>query len=131
MISSSGFQSTLKVKEFFKHLLTLPNYLIILGGGSNYGVDMYIKQTALELDLGYSEYNPYHTPYNTYSAFPQYRYGKKFSTSNFASRYTALTKDSDKLVIFQDKNATDTFINSIIKLSDKGKLLCPAAVLYE
>lgn len=131
MISSSGYQSSLKVREFFKHLLTLPNYLTILGAGSNYGVDMYIKQTALELDLGYKEFNPYHTPHNLYSAFPQYRYNKKFSTANFAARYTALVKDADKLIIFQDKNASDSFINSIIQRHEKGKLLCPAVVLYE
>lgn len=131
MISSSNYQNRVRIREFFQKLIDLPNYIEIVGAGNNYGADLYIKELALELELGYKEYNPFHTAHNVYSAYPKYRYGKKFNTANLAIRYADLIKDCDKLVVFQDKNASDTFIDSIVKKVEKNKITCPSVILYE
>ena len=131
MICSGNFQSTQHIIQFFIKIKDLPNYVTILGGGSGYVGDTTVKKIALELELGYREYNPVHTPYNVYSAFPQYRYSKAFNTGNFMTRYNELVKKSDKLIIFQDKDCSDIFINKIITQLEKQKILVPYVILNE
>lgn len=131
MISSKNYQSGHIIRQFFLNLKTLPNYIIVLSGGNTMGGDPIIRKIALEMGLGYKEYNPFHSMHNIYSAYPAYRYSKKFSPGNFASRYSDLIKNCDRLVVFQDINSSDTFIESIVKQINKDKIQKPAVVIYE
>lgn len=131
MISSSNFQNTQYIRQFFSKLQDLPNYILIHGAGNGFVGDSTIKKLTLELEYVYIEYNPVHTRYNIYSAYPQYRYSKAFNTGNFATRYKDLISKCDKLVIFQDKNNSDSFINDIIKKIESGKISIPYAILNE
>ena len=131
MISSGNYQNTGMIRNFFLKLQQLPNYITVLGAGNGFTGDLTIKKLTLDLGFGYIEYNPFHTAHNIYSAFPYYRYSKGFHTGNFATRYNALIKDCDKLIIFQDNNASDAFINSIIKKAEKEKIHIPCVILNE
>lgn len=131
MIASSNYQKLGSIRSFFTQLNTLPNTIIILGGGNGYQADSFIKELSLELDFEYKEFNPYHTPHSQYSALPRYRYGKQFSTKNFAIRYQDLIKQCDKLIVFQDQAQSDTFINQVCKRIEKGNFPRPAVIITD
>lgn len=129
VITSSNYQKLSDIRTFFGRLNQLPNYIIINAGGGGYAADDLVKELSLELDFKYVEYNPFHTPYNQYSAMPKYRYGKTFSTGNLAIRYTNLIKGSDKLVIFQDREGTDVFVSNVCKQIEKNKFSIPTVII--
>lgn len=129
IISDSSYQHFRNIRLFYSKLLTLPNYIIILAGGSEYGADDYIREVTFEVEFEYREYNPIYTRHNTFSAMPKYLYGKKFSTKYLVSRYNNLIKDCDKLVVFDSGKGEDVFIASIIKKINENKIAKPAVVI--
>lgn len=131
IITSSNYQKLSDIRTFFGKLNQLPNYIIVNAGGGGYAADDLVKELSLELDFKYVEFNPFHTPHNSYSAMPRFRYGKSFATRNLASRYQDLIKASDKLILFQDRNNTDTFTAGICKQIEKDKFSIPTVIIRD
>ena len=67
IVGSRRYNNRNKIKDFiFKLKETYGTDVIIVSGGCKDGADKYAKKYALELNLQYEEYPPFHEQYNLY-----------------------------------------------------------------
>ena len=101
IVGSRNYTNTRKVKEFIFNLKQqFGNELEIVSGGQKHGADGYAKKFALEFDVKYSEFPPYHEPHNVHCVFGAYRYGKPYYKNNYHKRNEDIVNYSEKVVAF-------------------------------
>jgi len=123
VISSKLFTNEKKVKDFLWYLSERNEEIIIAGTGESYGASKYAKDAALFFKFKYCEYNAAHTLHNEYSIMAEGYYGQRYDVRNFYRSQANMIKDSDVLVVFNDKNIREKVelkrLNGLIKYAKK------------
>ena len=112
----------MKIKTFiFKLKEKTDSVIEIIGLGDRNGADKHIKKYALEFGYTYREMTPAHTPKNLYSLMTEAYYDKPYQAKNFFQQTKIYSQYVDKCVVFDDTNAQDKKVQSIIKEMTKAK----------
>ncbi len=120
IIGSRGYTNKRKIKEFvFKLKEELGDELEIVSGGAKQGSDKYAKQYALEFDINYSEFPPYHEPHNQHCVYGAFRYNKQYSVGNYHKRNKDLVEYSDNVVAFCTEGKITDGTGSALKSAKK------------
>ena len=83
------------------------------------GSDKYAKKYALELDVQYEEYPPFHEVHNLYCVLPESLYGKQYHVKNYFARNKQIAKNSDMVVGFIPENVQSNGTVSTLKYAKK------------
>ena len=104
IVGSRRYLNKKKIKEFvFKLMEKFGDDVEIVSGGCKYGADKYAKKFALEFDMRYVEFPPFHEAYNQHCILERDDYGKPYSVSNYFRRNKQIAKYSDYVVAFIPK----------------------------
>ena len=84
IVGSRRYENRKKIKDFiFELRKKFGNDLIVVSGGCKNGADRYAKKYALELDVQYEEYPPFHEVHNLYCPLPERCYGKPYHVKHY------------------------------------------------
>ena len=120
IVGSRRYENRKKIKDFIFELeKKFGNDLIIVSGGCKNGADKYAKKYALELDVQYEEYPPFHEVHNLYCVLPETLYGKPYKVSNYFARNKQIAKNSDMVVGFIFENTQSNGTDSTLKYAKK------------
>ena len=120
IVGSRRYENRKKIKDFiFELKKKFGNDLIIVSGGCKNGADKYAKKYALELDVQYEEYPPFHEVHNLYCVLPETLYGKPYKVSNYFARNKQIAKNSDMVVVFISENTQSNGTDSTLKYAKK------------
>ena len=120
IVGSRRYENRKKIKDFiFELKKKFGNDLIIVSGGCKNGADKYAKKYALELDVQYEEYPPFHEVHNLYCVLPETLYGKPYKVSNYFARNKQIAKNSDMVVGFISENTQSNGTDSTLKYAKK------------
>ena len=120
IIGSRSYTNKRKIKDFvFKLKEKVGDDLVIVSGGAKQGSDKYAKQFALEFDINYSEFPPYHEPHNQHCVYGAFRYNKIYSVGNYHKRNKDLVDYSDNVVAFCTEGKVTDGTSSALKYSKK------------
>ena len=120
IVGSRRYENRKKIKDFiFELRRKFGNDLIVISGGCKNGADRYAKKYALELDVQYEEYPPFHEIHNLYCVLPENLYGREYSVSNYFVRNKQIAKNSDIIVGFIPENAESSGTASTLKYAKK------------
>ena len=120
IVGSRRYENRKKIKDFiFELRKKFENDLIVVSGGCKNGADKYAKKYALELDVQYEEYPPFHETYNLYCVLPESLYGKNYNVSNYFARNKQIAKNSDMVVGFVPENIESRGTASTLKYAKK------------
>ena len=120
IVGSRRYENRKKIKDFiFELRKKFGNNLIIVSGGCKNGADKYAKKYALELDVHYEEYPPFHEVHNLYCVLPESLYGKQYHVANYFARNKQIAKNSDMVVGFVPENIQSNGTNSTLKYAKK------------
>ena len=120
IVGSRRYENRKKIKDFiFELRRKFGNDLIVISGGCKNGADKYAKKYALELDVQYEEYPPFHEVHNMYCTIPESRYSKPYSVKNFFARNKIIAGTSDMVVGFIPKGVEANGTMSTIKYAEK------------
>ena len=87
IVGSRKYTNKQRIKEFiFKLKKRHGDEVTIVSGGCKDGADKYAKKYALELDVQYEEYPPFHETHNLYCVLPKNLYGRDYNVSNYFVR---------------------------------------------
>ena len=108
IIGSREYTNKIKVQEFVHKLkLKFKDNVTIISGGAKYGADKYAKRFALDFELDYKEFPPYHEPHNMYCVLDSFHYNRPYNVGNYHSRNKKLVEYSDMIVAFVPTNVTN------------------------
>ena len=108
IIGSREYTNKIKVQEFVHQLkLKFKDNVTIISGGAKYGADKYAKRFALDFELDYKEFPPYHEPHNMYCVLDSFHYNRPYNVGNYHSRNKKLVEYSDMIVAFVPTNVTN------------------------
>ena len=108
IIGSREYTNKIKVQEFVHQLkLKFKDNVTIISGGAKYGADKYAKRFALDFELDYKEFPPYHEPHNMYCVLDSFHYNRPYNVGNYHSRNKKLVEYSDMIVAFVPMNVTN------------------------
>ena len=129
IVGSRRYNNRNKIKDFiFKLKETYGTDVIIVSGGCKDGADKYAKKYALELNLQYEEYPPFHEQYNLYCPLSESRYGRPYHVSNYFIRNKIIAHQSDFVIAFIPEGITSngsmSTINYAKKFSKKTLIIC-------
>jgi len=120
IIGSRSYTNKRKIKDFvFKLKEKVGDDLVIVSGGAKQGSDKYAKQYALEFDIDYSEFPPYHESHNQHCVHGAFRYNKQYSVGNYHKRNKDLVDYSDNVVAFCTDGEVTNGTLSALKYSKK------------
>ena len=120
IIGSREYENRRKIKDFiFKLKQQYGNDTIVVSGGCKQGADKYAKQFALEFDVTYSEFPPYHEPHNIHCVFGAFRYNKHYNVCNYHRRNKDIVEYSDRVVAFVTNGIVTNGTLSALKYSEK------------
>lgn len=120
IIGSRSYTNKRKIKDFvFKLKEKVGDDLVIVSGGAKQGSDKYAKQYALEFDIDYSEFPPYHESHNQHCVHGAFRYNKQYSVGNYHKRNKDLVDYSDNVVAFCTDGEVTNGTLSALKYSHK------------
>ena len=101
IVGSRRYLNKKKIKEFvFKLMEKFGDDVEIVSGGCKYGADKYAKKFALEFDMKYVEFPPFHEAYNQHCILERDDYGKPYAVWNYFKRNKEIAEYSDKVVAF-------------------------------
>ena len=104
IVGSRRYLNKKKIKEFVFGLMEkFGDEVEIVSGGCKFGADKYAKKFALEFDMKYVEFPPFHEAYNQHCILERDDYGKPYSVSNYFRRNKQIAKYSDYVVAFIPK----------------------------
>ena len=119
IVGSRRYEDKTKIKDFiYKLKQQMPN-VIIVSGGCKDGADKYAKKYALELDVMYEEYPPFHHQHNLYCVLPEGVYGKPYKVSYYFVRNKQIAQNSDMVVGFIPEGIVSNGTNSTLKYAEK------------
>mgnify|MGYP001274596587 FL=1 len=120
IIGSRSYTNKRKVKQFIWELKQkFQDNLIIVSGGAKEGADKYAKQYALDFDISYNEFPPYHEPHNIHCVYGAFRYNKPYNVGNYHRRNKDLVEHSDRVVAFCTNGVVTNGTLSALKYSEK------------
>ena len=118
IVGSRSYENKNKIRDMIFTLKNkLPNLEIVSGGGAN-GAYRYAKKFALELGVGYAEFNPAHTVKNLYSMMPDEYYEQDYHVSQLMHRNELIILYSDSVIAFRStgkSSGTDHAVKMAIK----------------
>ena len=122
IVGSRKYQDKRKVKDFIYELKKkFQDELTIVSGGCKDGADRLAKKYALELDVQYQEYPPFHQSYNLYCVLPEELYSREYRVSYFFVRNKQIAKASDMVVGFIPEGVDSPGSYSTLKYAEKFK----------
>lgn len=122
IVGSRKYQDKRKVKDFIYELKKkFQDELVIISGGCKDGADYLAKKYALELDVQYQEYPPFHHPYNLYCVLPEELFARAYKVSYFFVRNKQIARASDMVVGFIPEGIISNGTNSTLKYAEKFK----------
>ena len=120
IVGSRRYENRKKIKDFiFELKKKFGNNLVIVSGGCKDGADRYAKKYALELDIHYEEYPPFHVVHNLYCVLPERLYGKQYHVSYYFVRNKQIAKNSDTVVAFIPEGIVSNGTNSTLTYAEK------------
>ena len=120
IVGSRRYENKKKIKDFiFKLKQKYGTDTTIVSGGCKDGADRYAKKYALEFDLHYEEYPPFHEVHNLYCTIPSHRYGQPNSVKNFFARNKIIAGTCDMVVGFIPEGVESNGTISTIKYAEK------------
>ena len=120
IVGSRQYQDKRKVKDFIYELKKkFQDDIIVISGGCKDGADHLAKKYALELEVQYQEYPPFHHPYNLHCVLPEEVYGRSYKVSYFFVRNKQIAKASDMVVGFIPEGVESPGTNSTLKYAEK------------
>ena len=127
IVGSRSYENKNKIRDMIFTLKNkLPNLEIVSGGAAN-GADRYAKKFALELGVGYAEFNPAHTNRNLHSAMSDSYYSKPYHVSQFHHRNLLIARDCDVMIALipkgVDAKGSESAINAAKRLNKKVVVL--------
>ncbi len=128
IVGSRKYQNKTRIKDFiFKLKQKYNEDLIIVSGGCKDGADKHAKKYAMEFDVKYEEYPPYHFNYNQYCVLSYDNYGKPYNVRNYFIRNKQIAETSDYIIAFipQGDISRGTFdtLNKSEKLGKKTLII--------
>jgi predicted Rossmann fold nucleotide-binding protein DprA/Smf involved in DNA uptake len=122
IIGSREYTNKAKIQEFIFNLKGKFNSeLIIVSGGAKYGADKYGKRFALDFDLEYHEFPPFHESHNMYCVLDKFYYNKPYNVGNYHGRNKKIAEYSDYIVAFVPNEITNGTASAIKYSSELGK----------
>tara|TARA_A100001201_G_scaffold129531_1_gene114959 strand:+ start:228 stop:638 length:411 start_codon:yes stop_codon:yes gene_type:complete len=122
IIGSREFTNKRKIQEFvFKLKEKYKGEVIIVSGGAKYGADKYAKRFALDFDLDYHEFPPFHESHNMHCVLDKFYYGKPYNVGNYHGRNKKLVEYSDMVIAFVPTNVTNGTRSAIRYAEELGK----------
>ena len=102
IIGRRKYENKKKIKDFIFELKNKygSDGVTVVSGGCKNGADKYAKKYALEFEIPYEEYPPFHDVYNLYCVLPEACYGKPYSTKYFFARNKQIAIHSEYVVAF-------------------------------
>ena len=120
IVGSRKYQDKRKIKDFIYGLKQkFQDDVIIISGGCKDGADYLAKKYALELEVQYQEYPPFHQSYNLHCVLPEELYGRSYKVSYFFVRNKQIAKSSDMVVGFIPEGIVSNGTNSTLKYAEK------------
>lgn len=108
IIGSREYINKVKIQQFIFDLKKkFNNELIIVSGGAKFGADKYAKKFALEFDLEYHEFPPFHEPHNMHCALDKFYYNKPYNVGNYHGRNKKIVEYSDYVIAFVPTDITN------------------------
>ena len=122
IIGSREYTNRRKVQEFVHQLKGKFNgEVVIVSGGAKFGADKYAKRFALDFDLEYHEFPPYHDSHNMHCVLDKFFYSKPYNVGNYHSRNKKLVEHSDMVVAFVPTNVTNGTKSALKYAKELGK----------
>jgi len=119
IIGSRTYTNKTKMKNFMFRLKMEHPEVEIVSGGAKDGADKYAKRYALDFDIKYSEFPPYHEPHNIHCVKESFRFGKPYNVGHYHRRNKDLIEYSDKVVAFCTNGVVTNGTLSALKHSEK------------
>ena len=120
IVGSRRYENTRKVKDLFYSLREkFGSKLTIVSGGCKVGADKYEKKYALEFELQYEEYPPFHHSYNLHCVLPEQCYGKSFNVKHYFVRNKQIAENSDIVIGFIPSGHVSNGTESTLKYAKK------------
>ena len=123
IVGSREWQSYRDIKDFVFFLKNkYKDDLVIVSGGQPLGADGMAKKAALDLNVEYIEFPPYHFEYNQYcqgNGIPRYMYNKPYHVRYFFMRNAQIAEFSDFIVAFIPKGKKSNGTMDTVKKAEK------------
>lgn len=120
IIGSRSYTNQKKIKDFvFELKQKFGSELEIVSGGAQEGSDRCAKRFALDFDINYSEFPPYHESHNIHCVLPKFRYNKVYNVGNYHRRNKDLVEYSDKVVAFCTEGVVTNGTASALRYAHK------------
>mgnify|MGYP003343374460 CR=1 FL=1 len=118
IIGSRSYEHKEKIREMIWMLKNKLGKVEIVSGGATHGADKYAKKYAIELGVGYVEFNPAHTVKNLYSAMPEDYYSKEYHVSQLFHRNELIAAYCDRMIAFRSTGKSSG-TDHAIKMAEK------------
>lgn len=101
IVGSREYTNRRKIKDVvFKLKQRFGERLEIVSGGQPKGADGYAKKAAIELEVKYVEFPPYHYQHNQHCILESARYGKPYKVWHFFTRNKQIAEYCDYMFAF-------------------------------
>ena len=122
IIGSREYTNKRKIQEFvFKLKEKYNGEVVIVSGGTKYGADKYAKRFALDFELDYHEFPPFHEPHNMHCVLDKFYYGKPYNVGNYHGRNKKIVEYSDMIIAFVPTDLTNGTASAIRYAKDLEK----------
>lgn len=101
IIGSRSYENKDKIREMIWMLKNKLGEVEIVSGGAMHGADKWARKYAIDLGVGYVEFNPAHTVKNLYSAMPDDYYEQPYHVSQLFHRNELLVMYADRVIAFR------------------------------
>jgi len=116
---TTSYQNKANIRDFIFELKNkFKGKFRIATLANDIGADFLVKKYALEFDVPFSEFNPYHCHHRLYDVMPEHMFDKKYHSINFHYRDNHAVKWADIIVIFIPEDFKSGLITQFI---DKAK----------
>ena len=122
IIGSREYTNKRKIQEFvFKLKEKYNGEVVIVSGGAKYGADKYAKRFALDFELDYHEFPPFHEPHNMHCVLDKFYYNKPYNVGNYHGRNKKIVEYSDMIIAFVPTDLTNGTASAIRYAKDLEK----------
>jgi len=120
IVGSRKYTNKKKIKDFIFNLREkYGTDIIIVSGGCKNGADKYAKKYALELDVQYQEFPPFHEVHNLYCPLPESRYSKPYSVKYYFARNKIIAGVADIVIGFIPNGIKSNGTESTLEYAEK------------
>ena len=120
IVGSRKYTNKKKIKDFIFNLREkYGTDIIIVSGGCKQGADKYAKKYALELDVQYQEFPPFHEVHNLYCPLPESRYSKPYSVKYYFARNKIIAGVADIVIGFIPNGIKSNGTESTLEYAEK------------